>query len=808
MNVTAPRLRARSYGSLAWYSSDNRIELSPGLAALLRPADDSLGAFLDCLVADDRDRVEAELLRALRNPDEFLVEFRSGSAGGIERSFEMRGAAEADGPVLGLIVDTTDTQRIRQELARKAEVTEQALFAFRAARVSAWTLRACEAQLSQWLMDPKVQRLEFDALGHDVLGLEPGRFDGTVAGFLQFIFPEDRETFRLGLAEALTDGERFAQEFRVSGAGGLRWIRWIGQISRNAQGQPVRAAGVTQDVTAELEAKHALERRNIELDDARRAAETAVKTKGQFLANMSHEIRTPMNAVIGMTSLLLDTRLDPQQRDYAETIRSSGDHLLTVINDILDFSKMEAGKLSLEHSAVNLHLCVEEAMDLVAVRAAQKGLELAYLVDPQVPAAIYGDIGRLRQILLNLLSNAVKFTERGEVFVHARSLGSQDGRYELEVAVRDTGIGMTAEESARLFQAFTQIDNSATRRYGGTGLGLAITQQLVQLMGGTIWVESQPGLGSTFHFRFFAELAPSDRAVVPVAGGAVDLAGRRVLIVDDNATNRHIARTYVSQWKMEPVDVSSPAAALDLLRRGEFFDLALLDYQMPDQDGIDLAEAIHRLPGCNELPLILLTSVGMGITELRGSRHEFQGIVNKPLKPSFLFDAVAHTLATTPRRMTARRTLQGFETGLGSRYPLRVLVVEDNTVNQKVALLLLSRLGYSADIAANGREGVDAALRQPYDLILMDIQMPELDGLSATRELLRRLSGGRPRIVAMTANASPDDRQVCLEAGMDDYISKPVTPGALTEALKRCIATTHPEMQITLDHGARSGPHG
>ena len=782
---------SESVGTWTWDVASDRLELASNIAQRINPTGacggDTLGDFLQCLLPSDRDQVEAQLRRAVRAREEVAVEFRVHWPGGIAREFEMRGLPEGSGRradrLSGALWDVSEKARIRAELQRKVEQSEQYLLAFRAARVAAWTLIVHNALLS------------LDPLGEDLLGLVPGSFEGTLSGLIHLAVEQDRKALLERIQLALKSGERITFEFRVPQPDGTqRWLRLIGQVFRNADGAAVRAAGTMQDVTAEIEAKLAMERYAQELDRAREVAEEATRAKAQFLANMSHEIRTPMNAVIGMTSLLLDTSLDPQQRDFADTIRSSGDHLLTLINDILDFSKMEAGKLELEQAAVNLHNCVEEALDLIAARAAQKHIELAYLIEPEVPTAIDGDIGRLRQVLLNLLSNAVKFTESGEIFVNVNGMSVVDGKHELQFSVRDTGIGIPPEQIDRLFKAFSQVDDSHTRRFGGTGLGLAITRQLVQLMGGRCWVESTVGRGSTFYFTILAGAATNQTSEVPVHPATVNMAGQRILIVDDNATNRNIARTYVTRWKMAATDLENPESALDLLRRGEQFDLALLDFQMPDMNGMELARAIHALPRYKELPLVLLSSVNIGERELQGGRSEFKVILNKPLKPSFLFDAIAVGLAAAPRRFASQPSGIHWETGLGERYPLRVLLVEDNVVNQKVALLMLGRLGYSADVAANGIEAVTAVDRKEYDLVLMDVQLPEMDGLAATGEIIRRHPHNRPRIIAMTANATAEDRQICLEAGMDDYISKPVSPSSLTDALKRAIAKRSPEL--------------
>jgi len=779
----------------------------------------TLENFFELMHPEDRENVSLALTAHTERDEEFDVEFRFRRPSEEDRTCIIRGKAQRDRKgepfrMAGTVTDITERKRAEEVLRLRD----------RAIAASSNGLVISDPNLPDnplIYVNPAFEEMTGYA-ADEVLGLN-----------CRFLQGEDGDQEEIAeLREAIREGRDHTVVLRnYKKDGALFWNELSVSPVRNERGALTHFVGVQNDITLRKRAEEEIRRfnetlerrveeRTVQLEEATRAADTANRAKSDFLANMSHEIRTPMNGVIGMTELLLDTGLTREQHEYAETLRNSGENLLFIINDILDISKIEAGAMSLERINFDLRTELEETLHALAERAHDKGLELTGFVDLEMPTALKGDPFRLRQILTNLIGNAIKFTEEGEVGLQVELAEETDEAVMVRFEITDTGIGMTDEQRAKLFEAFTQADTSTTRRYGGTGLGLAISKQLVELMGGEVWVESAPGEGSTFSFTTSLEKQPAEAQAVLTP--RPDLRGLRVLVVDDNDTNRRILDKQVTSWGMRAGLASDAQEALRMLDEaregGAPYDMAILDMHMPDMDGIELAKRIKKDLELSATRLVLLTSMGRRGDGPAAEDIGLAAYLTKPVRQSELYNCLVTVMGSsegildvtagqaeppliTHHHIRTGRTGNGAVARAGSRQAdrwgnrPRVLLAEDNPVNQKVAVKMIESLGYRVDVAANGREALGALARAPYAAVLMDIQMPDMDGYGATAEIRRRESEAgesdrqahRTPIIAMTANALQGDREKALEAGMDDYISKPVRPATLNAVLERWV---------------------
>ena len=737
------------------------------------------------------------LLNSGRHPPEFFRDlWETICAGRIWRGRVVNKSKEGRlYEVLATIVPFTDATGARRFAAFSVEVGGTA-GTTAAPATNQLQIAVQAAGFGIWELDVATRELKWDQRMFEIHGLPP---ENGIAydSWRQCILPEDLAATEQQLHASITAHTQLDVEYRILRPdGGVRYIRSIAYVSTGDRGQSASLVGVNWDNTSEKEmaaylraAAENAESLNQQLESAIERANTlaqesalATVAKSEFLANMSHEIRTPLNAIIGMSGLLLDTGLNVEQRELAETVSNSGDSLLGLINDILDFSKIESGKLELEQRPFDLRECLENALDVLGAKAAEKHLDLVSWIGPGVPPIIVGDSTRLRQVLINLLGNAIKFTATGDVLVSVEHLGTaEDGQHRLHFSVRDTGIGIPADRMDRLFKTFSQVDSSTTRQYGGSGLGLAICKRIVELMHGRIWVESEAGKGSTFQFEAPITAGEATAEQLALHSPLPELAGKRLLLVENNATSRRVLGALAAGWGLALRSASTAAEALEWLSHGETFDLALVNLHLPEIDGLAFVRRMRTLPASAHLPVAIVAPLGsLGQTP---PELGIRAIVGKPIKALSLLDAL-RALATGSAVQRTTRTSASNTEMIALSHPLDVLLAEDNPTNQRMATLMLGRMGYRVDIANNGLEVLSALEDHRYNVVLLDVQMPEMDGLTCARELGQRYpKESRPYLIAMTANAMTGDRENCLASGMDDYVSKPVRPHELKRAL-------------------------
>jgi PAS domain S-box-containing protein len=774
--------------------ASDTISLSPGAAAMSgfdRAAIRKSILELQALIhPDDREGARRAQNQGVSSRETYQSEFRVMLPDGTLRWCRSQGRVELnkDTPtrITGAIIDITNEKVMLEQL-----------------RESAQRMRLAEqvALFGIWEVDQVANTMTISEGMKDLLRLPPDApLHMTIAEWHQLIHPEHIAAVSEAIAKSVAEQKDFEAEFRVVLPDGS--IRWHHAQARDeyVSGRAIRSTGATIDITSQKEIL-------LSLEQARVKAESAAQAKSEFLANMSHEIRTPMNGVIGMTGLLLDTELTPEQREYADTVRKSGEALLAIINDILDFSKIEAGKLAIDCSPFDLRLVLEEVAEMLAPQAEGKGLDLIIHYPAVAPRQFMGDADRIRQVVTNLVGNAVKFTHAGHILISVECVLRGAEGIEVKVSVSDTGIGIPLEKIGALFEKFSQADASTTRRYGGTGLGLAISKRLVELMGGSIHVRSKIEERSTFWFALRLALSSAPE-VIPVA--ATSLLGLRVLIVDDNEVNRRVIHEQITSWGMRNGSYSSGEEALQAIRvaieQEDPYDIVISDYQMSGIDGATLAATIRADPSLRDIVFIMLTSVGHWIDLKALEGAHIDACLVKPVRHSKLMDTLAtawskkHATPVHPSTRPHRGTLlrgnsaaavspiatlgRSLAETATNFFAVRVLVVEDNAINQKVAVMMLEKLGLRTDVASNGREGVEMLKALPYDIVFMDCQMPEMNGYEAVG-LIRNLEGPNRciPIVAMTAEAVAGSRERCLEAGMNDFISKPVKIEDLAQAL-------------------------